>query len=159
MKRIIATAVLAAMAAGCHTAHIKVEGDGKWEADLYDNFIGRKIEKCSANVQEGGKFIFNLNGYETDTSEQLPAFTKEMWAGLGILGRIAAATVNPTAATVPLTAEPADAEAIAKLQRELAAAKAEVVKAKAEAKAATASATTSAATATACDGGNCETKQ
>lgn len=159
MKRIITTAILAALAAGCHTAHIKVEGDGKWEADLYDNFIGRKIEKCSADVKEGGQFTFNLGGYSSDASEQLPASLKEFWAGVGILGRLAAATFNPAVASVPLTAEPADAEAIAKLQRELAAAKAELVRAKAEAKAATASATTSAATATACDGGNCETKQ
>ena len=56
-----------------------------------------------------------LNGYKEDVSEKFPAFTREMWAGLGVIGRLAAATVNPTAASVPLTADAADGESVAKL--------------------------------------------
>lgn len=156
MKRILATAVLAAMAAGCQLTNVKTP---EWEVSLRSHWFKRDVDKFNVTRNADGSYSVDLNGYKSDASEQFPAFTREMWSGLGILGRIAAATVNPTAAAVPLTAEAADAEAIAKLQRELAAAKAEVVKAKAEAKAATASATTSAATATACEGGNCETKQ
>lgn len=126
MKKTLLLAAIAAAAvmAGCHTAHIEVRGDGAWSADLYDNFIGRKIESCTADVQEGGKFKFNLNGYGSDVSEQLPVFTKEMWHGLGILGRLAGAAVNPAVAGVPLSDEAANADDVAKLIRENAAAKA-----------------------------------
>lgn len=134
MKKLMLIAILAAFA-GCHTAHIEVDGDGKWRADLYDNFIGRKIERCSADVKEGGQFTFNLNGYSSDASEQLPASLKEFWAGVGILGRLAAATFNPAVASVPLTADAANADDVAKITKELAAAKAELAKIKAAAKA------------------------
>lgn len=159
MKQPLIIAALALAAAGCQSSKFEkriTHPDGTQDdvrVSIWSNMFKRDLDSFNLDRKGEGEFTLALNGYKSDTSEQLPAFTREMWSGLGILGRIAAATVNPTAAAVPLTAEPADAEAIAKLQRDLAAAKAEVIKAKA----ATASATTSVATA--CEGGNCETKQ
>lgn len=86
--------------AGCHTAHIEVKGDGTWSADIYDNWISREINGFEAEVAEGGKFRAKLSGMKSDVSEQLPAFTREMWAGLGFLGQTLAAMYNPAAATV-----------------------------------------------------------
>ena len=85
---------------GCQTAHVKVGADGVWEATLASHWFSRDIDSFSAEVREGGKFTLSLNGYKGDVSEQLPAFTREMWQGLAFLGQIAAATVNPAAASV-----------------------------------------------------------
>lgn len=149
MKKLIAIAIAATALAGCHTAHIEVGPDGTWSADIYDNFIRREFKGFKAEVAEGGKFKAEVNGYATDASEQLPAFTKEMWAGLGILGRIAATTVNPAASAVPLTQDAANATDVAALVKaaneaktQLANAKAELEKAKADLVAAQAAQTT-----------------
>ena len=149
MKRILATVVLAAMAAGCQLTHVKTD---EWEVSMRSHWFKRDVDKFEVTRSADGSYSVSLNGYKSDASEQFPAFTREMWGGLAILWRIAAATVNPTAAAVPLTTEAADAEAIAKLQRELAAAKAELVRAKAAATAIPELATN----ATAC--ADCETK-
>lgn len=139
MKKLIMTtamaAIAAAMLAGCHTAHIEVLGDGKWNADIYDNLVRREIKSFTGTVKDGGQFEFAINGYQTDTSEQLPAFTREMWSGLAIIGRLAGATVNPAVASVPLTQDAASAadverlvKANAELKAQVAAAKASVAK-------------------------------
>lgn len=161
MKNLIAIAIAAMALAGCHTAHIEVGPDGTWSADIYDNFIRREFKGLKAEVAEGGKFKAEVNGYATDASEQLPAFTREMWAGLGILGRLAASTINPAVASVPLTAEAADATQVAALVKAsaeakaaLASAKAELEKAKADLVAAQAAQTTEED----CADGSCEKK-
>jgi len=102
MKKLILITCAAALAllTGCHTAHIEVKGDGSWTADIYDHWMSREIKGFEAEVAEGGKFKAKLTGMKSDASEQLPAFTREMWAGLGFLGRIAASMYNPAAATV-----------------------------------------------------------
>ena len=162
MKQILTIAALAAMAAGCQSSKFEkriTHPDGTQDevcVSIWSNMFKRDLDSFNLDRKGEGEFTLALNGYKGDMSEQLPAFAREMWTGLGILGRIAAAPVNPTAAAVPLTTEAASAEEIAKLQRESAAAKAELVKAKAEAKAAT---TASAATATTCEGDACEIKQ
>lgn len=105
-KASIAAFTIAAALAGCHTAHIEVKGDGTWCADLYDNFLCREINGFEADIQEGGKFKLKLNALKSDASEKLPAFTKEMWSGICLLGQIAATMGNGTAAA---TAQPAPA--------------------------------------------------
>ena len=133
LKMVALAACAAAMLAGCHTAHIEVLGDGKWSADIYDNLVRRDIKSFTGTVKEGGQFEFAINGYQTDTSEQLPAFTREMWSGLAILGRIAGSTVNPAVAAVPLTQEAASAADVERLVKANAELKAQVAAAKAEA--------------------------
>ena len=136
MKKLKMTTALAAIAAamtGCHTAHIEVLGDGKWNADIYDNLVRREIKSFTGTVKDGGQFEFAINGYQTDTSEQLPAFTREMWNGLAIIGRLAGATVNPAVASVPLTQDAASAADVERLVKANAELKAQVAAAKAEA--------------------------
>lgn len=162
MNKLATLITLAAVAAltGCHTAHIEVGPDGTWSADIYDNFIRREFKGFKAEVAEGGKFKAEVNGYATDASEQLSAFTKEMWAGLGILGRIAASTINPVAASTPLTSEGAassDVAAILKAQAELKQAVAELKKA-AAATSQLPNSSTSQLSNSACPDGNCGDK-
>ena len=132
MKKIAMITLAALALAGCQITRIKRNDNGELEASITSHWLQREVNKCEIEkTAEGYKFI--LNGYKSDASEQLPAFTREMLSGLAIFGRLAAATINPTVGTVPLTAEGADAEAIAKIQQSLATAKAEATKAKAEA--------------------------
>lgn len=159
MKKLIAIAIAATALAGCGTVEVNCEGDGKWNAKVRNSWLRRDIDGFEANIEEGGKFSVKLNAVKSDVSEQLPTFTREMWAGLGILGRIAATAVNPAASAVPLTAEPADADKVSALVKAsaeakaaLASAKAELAKAKAELAAAQAAQTTEAE----CSGGDCE---
>ena len=96
----LVAAAAAAGLAGCQTAHDKVEGDGKWEATVRSHWFAREVKGLKANVQEGGRFEIDLTGYKGDTSEQLPVFTREMWAGLGFIGQLAATMYSPAAASV-----------------------------------------------------------
>ena len=148
MKRIIFAALAALAFGGCSLTSVKTP---EWEAHVRSHWFKRDVDKLEVQRNADGSYSVFLNGYKSDASEQLPAFTREMWGGLAILGRIAAATVNPTAAAVPLTTEAADADAVAKIQRELAAAKAELAKIKAAAK-------SESAGADGCEGGDCGDK-
>ena len=157
LKMVALAACAAAMLAGCHTAHIEVLGDGKWNADIYDNLVRREIKSFTGTVKEGGQFEFAINGYQTDTSEQLPAFTREMWSGLAILGRIAGSTVNPAVAAVPLTQEAASAADVERLVKANAELKAQVAAAKAEAAAKAGSGEQGTGSGN-CSDGSCEVK-
>ena len=146
MKKLIAIAIAATALAGCQSVAIKTP---EWEATIKSHWFRRDVDKLAVQRLADGSYSVDLNGYKGDASEQLPAFTKEMWAGLGILGRIAATAVNPAASAVPLTAEAADATQVAALVKAsadakaaLASAKAELEKAKADLAAAQAAQTT-----------------
>ena len=157
LKMVALAASAAAMLAGCHTAHIEVLGDGKWSADIYDNLVRREIKSFAGTVKEGGQFEFAINGYQTDTSEQLPAFTREMWSGLAVLGRIAGSAVNPAVAAVPLTQEAASAADVERLVKANAELKAQVAAAKAEAAAKAGSGEQGTGSGN-CSDGSCEVK-
>ena len=98
------------------------------------------------------KFTLSLNGYKGDASEQLPAFTREMWSGLAILGRLAGSAINPAVAAVPLTDAAAEPAAVSSIVTAQGAAAAQKIQAKK-----TASRQTATATAADCPDGNCET--
>lgn len=89
---LFAAACAAAALCGCQTAHVRCDGDGKWEASVNSHWFRRDIDGFEAEVTQGGQFKLKLNGYKGDASEQLPAFTREMWNGLAVLGRMAAGT-------------------------------------------------------------------
>ena len=153
-----ALAAIVAGLTGCQTAHVKCEGDGKWEASINSHWFRRDVDGFKAEVQPGGVFSIDLNGYKSDASEQLPAFTKEMWSGLAILGRIAATTMNPAAASVPLMSEAAKSDDIsailkakAELEAQTAAAKAELAKARAAASQSSQQSQTSQSNCTDCE--------
>lgn len=147
MKKIIIPMLASAcMLAGCTTTTIETD---EWKVKSMSHWLKRDVDRLSVERTKDG-YKVNVNGYRSDASEQLPAFTREMWDGIGILGRLAGSVFNPAVASVPLTSDPADANAIAQIQQslanskaaeaaakaELAKAKAELAKAKAEAKAA-----------------------
>lgn len=165
-----ALAVVASLIfAGCGTVSVECEGDGKWNAKIRNSWLRRDIDGFEANIEEGGKFSVKLNAVKSDVSEQVPAFTREMWSGLAILGRIAATAVNPAASAVPLTQEPANATDVAALVKANAELKAQVAAAKAatsgrdEARPSQTTSETSASSATSgsssdCPNGSCERK-
>ena len=141
--------------AGCGSVNVACEGDGKWEAKISTGWLRRDIDGFEADIQEGGKFTVKLNSVKSDVSEQLPSFTREMWSGLAILGRLAGSAVNPAVAAVPLTQEAANAADVEKLVKANAELKAQV--AAAEALAAKASSATSGSSSE-CADGSCEVK-
>lgn len=141
MKKLMMIAVLAA-AAGCSTTYVKTP---EWEAKINSHWLKRDLDKLTVNRLADGSYSIDLNGYKSDASEQLPAFTKEMWAGIGILGRLAGATFNPAVASVPLTSDAANADDVAQLVKANAALKAQVAEAKAALVKARASASADAA--------------
>lgn len=142
MKKLIILPLVAATLTGCQLTHVKTP---EWEVSLRSHWFKRDVDKFDVQRNADGSYSVSLNGYKSDTSEQLPAFTREVWAGLGVLGRIAGAAVNPAVASVPLTAEPADPAAVAKIQREVAAQKAELARIKADVSVARAQAKSAAA--------------
>lgn len=132
MNRIILTTLAALALAGCQITRIKRNDNGELEASIISHWLQREVNQCEIEkTADGYKFI--LNGYKSDASEQLPAFTRETLGGLAIIGRLAGTVFNPAVAGVPLTAEAADADAIKQIQDSIAAAKANEAKAKAEA--------------------------
>lgn len=138
---------------GCTTFYVKTP---EWEASVKSHWLKRNVGSFKISRNVDGSYSVDVKDYETDASEQFPVWTKEMWAGLGVIGRLAAATVNPTASGVPLTADAADGATIDQIVRANADAKATLAKAKAEAAAIKAAAKASAATNT-CSDGSCAT--
>lgn len=153
MKNLIAIAIAATALAGCQSVAIKTP---EWEATIKSHWFRRDVDKLAVQRLADGSYSVDLNGYKGDASEQLPAFTKEMWAGLGILGRLAASTINPAASAVPLTPEPANAADVAALVKATNEAKVALANAQAElakVKAASASSATSGSSSDCADGG------
>lgn len=142
MTKLMVIAALALAAAGCQSSKFEkrvTHPDGTQDdvcVSIWSNMFKRDLDSFSLDRKGEGVFTLALNGYKGDTSEQLPAFTKELWYGLGVLGRLAGAAVNPAVAGVPLSDDAAKADDIAKLIRENAAAKAELERVKAETRAA-----------------------
>ena len=160
MKKLLMLSMLAAFA-GCQTAYLENEGNGKWKAKVSSHMFSRQFEGFTAEKKSGGEFSFQLNGYKGDTSEQLPVFTEKSLFGLALLARIAAAAYNPAASGVPLDASAANAEEVSKLVKAVGEAKAELVAAKAElekAKGSAAAASAAATQTTTCADGSCEAK-
>ena len=139
---------------GCQTAHVRVDGNGVWEATLSSHWFSRDIDSFTANIQEGGKFSLALNGYKGDISEQLPAFTKEMWSGLAILGRLAGSAINPAVAAVPLSDAAAEPAAVSSIVTAAGNAKAQTIQAK---KSTTKTQTATQSSTDDCPDGNCST--
>lgn len=169
MKKLIIPAIaIALLATGCQSSSFKkrvTRPDATVEevdVSIWSHMFKRDVDSFTLKRTGEGEFDLALNGYKSDTSEQLPATISQAFAGLALIGRIAGAAVNPAVASVPLTSDPADANAIAQIQQSLAtskaaeaAAKAELTKAKAEAAKAKAEAA-AANKASDCPNGECE---
>ena len=71
------------------------------------HWFDSEVAKAKLGVEDG-KIDFNLNGYRGETSEEFGVWTKEMWSGIAVIARLAAAAYNPATSGVPLTNEAAD---------------------------------------------------
>jgi hypothetical protein len=117
---------------GCSTTEIESDGNGGYRIKARTSWIDREIKRLSGKVMEHGKFEFELEGVTSDVSEQLPAFTREMWQGIALGLRMGLTAVQPAVATVPLTQDGADANALSQAVTAHGAAKAQVIEAKAK---------------------------
>ena len=73
-----------------------------------------EVSKARLGVKKN-EIEFDLNGYNGDTSEQFGVWTKEMWSGLGVIARLAAAAYNPASSAVPLSSESANGENVSQI--------------------------------------------
>ena len=159
----LATLAVAVCTAGCQLTHVKTP---EWEASLRSHWFKRDVDKLEVQRNADGSYSVSLNGYHSDASEQFNQMLQQSFQGLALLGRLAGAAVNPAVASVPLTTEAADPDAVAKIQREVNSAKVELARIKEEASVAKAklaagqkdASSISDADASACPGGVCEPK-
>lgn len=100
MKKLMLIAIAAAALAGCQSTEITTP---EWGVTIKSHWLKRDVDRVSVDRLADGSYSVYLNGYKSDASERLPEFTREMWAGLGFLGQIAASMYNPAAATVKQT--------------------------------------------------------
>lgn len=148
ISKVISALALAATAGcvalvfvGCRTVSVENNGDGKgWKVSVMSNMMKSEADNIKASVNPDGTISFDMGGYSSSPSEE---FAKSLMT-LTYIARIAAAMYSPAAASVPLTEQAADPQAVAALVKAQADAKAALVKAKAEAKASAAPATASA---------------
>ena len=56
-----ALAAIVAGLTGCQTAHVKCDGDGKWEASINSHWFRRDVDGFKAEVHPGGVFSIDLN--------------------------------------------------------------------------------------------------
>jgi hypothetical protein len=127
------TGCVALVFVGCRTVSVQNNGEGKgWKVSVMSNMMKSEADNIKASVNPDGTISFDMGGYSSSPSEE---FAKSLMT-LTYIARIAAAMYSPAAASVPLTEQAADPQAVAALVKAQADAKAALVKAKAEAKAA-----------------------
>lgn len=151
MMMIAACVAAAMMVGGCRSVKVENHGeevltnadgapilvDGKvvkcskgWSVKQLSHWLNSEADALSAGVKgaDGSEISFNMNGMKSSPSEE---FVKSLMT-FAYVARIAAAMYSPGAATVPLTSEGADPEAVAKLVNAQSAAKAAEINAKSQ---------------------------
>lgn len=145
MKKIklmtIGAITLVAMA-GCRTVSIEKNADG-WEVTVMSNMMKSEVEGMEAEITPEGTVKWKMGGLTSSPSEE---FAKSLIT-LTYIARLAAAMYSPGAATVPLSEQAADPQAVAALVKAQGEAKAATIKAKADAAAVKAEAAKSQAAA------------
>lgn len=167
-KLLIMFAVGAAiLLTGCSVKKIEYEKTDKGVSyRIYQNDHWLKTESTGikGGMTEDGKFNFAAEGVKSSPSEEFNATMRTYGDTFVQLARLAAACYSPGTASIPLTSEAADADAVAKLVEAQAQAKAAEIAAKsqretnkiaAQADAAAKSKATSATNTTACVDGSC----
>ena len=101
------------------------------ELSAWRHWFDSEVAKARLGVKND-EIDFDLNGYNGDTSEQFGIWTKEMWGGLGVIARLAAAAYNPASSAVPLNSEAASGENVSQILKAKNAADVALVKAKNE---------------------------
>ena len=154
VKKVFSALALAAVSGcvalvfvGCRTVSVENNGEGKgWKVKVMSNMMKSEADNIKTTVNPDGTISFDMGGYSSSPSEE---FAKSLMT-MTYIARIAAAMYSPAAASVPLTAQPADPAAVSALVKAQADAKAATIKAKAEAKAAAPAASAAQAECTDC---------
>lgn len=136
MKKMMTIAALAAIAAslcGCRSIEIENKGEGKgWSVDVWSHWMNAEADTIDASIAPDGTVTFKMNGMKSTPSEEFNKMMGTTMQSFTAMARLAASMYSPGAASIPLTAEAADPEAVAKLVNAQSAAKAAEIKAKSE---------------------------
>ena len=170
-KMMMMFAVSAAMLlTGCSVTKVEYENsaDGVCKYSIYhnDHWLNRDTGAMGGGMTKDGRFEVKLENTVASPSEEFNRMMNTTFAGFAQLARLAAACYSPGTASIPLTNEAADSEAVAKLVEAQAAAKsAEIaaksqretarIKAQSDAAIAEKQATATNGTAANCTDGNC----
>ena len=173
MKKLMMIAVGAAiLMTGCSVTKVEYDkkdtGEVSYRIYRNDHWLKTESTGLKGGMTDKGKFEFAAEGVKSSPSEEFNATMRTYGDTFVQLVRLAAACYSPGTASIPLTSEAADADAVAKLVDAQAQAKAAEIAAKskretdmvaAQADAAAKKATTSGTQAAGtCTDGNCEVK-
>lgn len=149
-KLMIAMAIGVAALCGCRTVSIEKNAEG-WGVSVMSNMMKSEVDGMEAEISPDGVVKWKMGGLASSPSEE---FAKSLMT-MTYIARIAAAMYSPAAASVPISEQAADPQAVASLLKAQAEAKSVVEKAQAEAAAiraqATAQGSATNATATAAE--------
>ena len=135
MKKLmmIALAACAAAMTGCRSIEIENKGEGKgWSVDVFSHWMNSEADSIAASIAPDGTVTFNMNGMKSTPSEEFNKMMGTTMQSFTAMARLAASMYSPGAASIPLTPEAADPEAVAKLVNAQSAAKAAEIKAKSD---------------------------
>ena len=135
MKKLmmIALAACAAAMTGCRSIEIENKGEGKgWSVDVFSHWMNSEADSIAASIAPDGTVTFNMNGMKSTPSEEFNKMMGTTMQSFTAMARLAASMYSPGAASIPLTAEAADPEAVAKLVNAQSAAKTAEIKAKSD---------------------------
>lgn len=162
---IVAACAAVAMFGGCRSIEIENKGEGKgWSVDVFSHWMNSEADNIAASISPDGTVTFNMNGMKSTPSEEFNKMMGTTMQSFTAMARLAASMYSPGAASIPLTPEAADPEAVAKLVNAQAAAKAAEINAKSQRETAKIKATSDAkiaeqqATAGTCTDGSCTVK-
>lgn len=118
---------------GCRSIAIENKGEGKgWSVDVFSHWMNSEADNIAASIAPDGTVTFNMNGMKSNPSEEFNKMMNTTFMGFASLARLAAAMYSPGAASIPLTTDAADPEAVAKLVNAQSAAKAAEIAAKSQ---------------------------
>jgi hypothetical protein len=118
---------------GCRSIEIENKGEGKgWSVDVFSHWMNSEADNIAASIAPDGTVTFNMNGMKSNPSEEFNKMMNTTFTGFASLARLAASMYSPGAASIPLTPEAADPEAVAKLVNAQSAAKAAEINAKSQ---------------------------
>ena len=130
---IVAACAAVAMFGGCRSIEIENKGEGKgWSVDVFSHWMNSEADNIAASISPDGTVTFNMNGMKSNPSEEFNKMMNTTFTGFASLARLAAAMCSPGAASIPLTTDAADPEAVAKLVNAQSAAKTAEINAKSQ---------------------------
>lgn len=119
---------------GCSVTKVEYERTDKGEVSyrLYrnDHWLRTESTGIKGGMTNEGNFDFSAEGMKSSASEEFNATMKTYGDAFAQLARLAAACYSPGTASIPLTSEAADANAVARLVEAQAQARASEIAAK-----------------------------